>query len=146
VLQALDGLTPASVEQPGVCGDWSVRQIIAHLASYELTLLDVLRQLAGESTNGYVARYTKPDSDFNTSEVGARQSLTWQATLDELAATHERCLASLDKIPSATLAQTGAIPWYGAAYAVDDYIVYANYGHKREHCAQIDRFRAELRA
>ncbi|MGQ9887993.1 MAG: maleylpyruvate isomerase N-terminal domain-containing protein [Aggregatilineales bacterium] len=37
VLQAVDGLPPADWETPGVCGVWSVKDIVAHLASYERT-------------------------------------------------------------------------------------------------------------
>jgi len=37
--------------------------------------------------------------------------------------------------------QTGTLPWYGNAYALDDLLVYMYYGHKREHSAQIAAFR-----
>jgi hypothetical protein len=34
---------------------------------------------------------------------------------------------------------------YGLEYALDDFIVYAYYGHKREHTAQIAVFRDTLK-
>jgi hypothetical protein len=49
-------------------------------------------------------------------------------------------------IPTATLRAPGTIPWYGAEYALDDLIVYFNYGHKREHAGQIGLFRDAARA
>ncbi len=48
------------------------------------------------------------------------------------------------RIPSETLRQNGTLPWYGMAYALDDFLVYAYYGHKREHSAQIAAFRDRL--
>src|SRR4051794_38346924 len=42
LLDGLDGLPEADWETPGVCGVWSVRQIIAHLASYEAVIADIL--------------------------------------------------------------------------------------------------------
>jgi uncharacterized protein (TIGR03083 family) len=146
VNQAVADLAPAHWETPGVCGNWSVRQIIAHLASYEAILTDILSQLLGEPSNGMVARYTSPDGDFNDREVAARQEFSPQAALEELTTANARNLAMLARIPPAALTQPGTLPWYGAEYAIDDYIVYANYGHKREHTAQIDRFRSTLGA
>ena len=37
--------------------------------------------------------------------------------------------------------QSGTLPWYGMEYALDDFLVYIYYGHKREHSAQIAAFR-----
>jgi hypothetical protein len=31
----LAGLTPAEMCQPGVCGDWSVKDVLAHLTAWE---------------------------------------------------------------------------------------------------------------
>ena len=45
-----------------------------------------------------------------------------------------------------TFRANGSIPWYGAEYCLDDYIVYTNYAHKREHCGQIDVFGDRFRA
>ena len=145
-IEAVGKVAPEQWEAPGVCGVWSVRQIVSHLASYELVLLDILSQLLGEPSNGMVARYTAPSGDFNDQEVAARLNLTPQAALEELTTANTRCLDLLARIPPETLAKPETIPWYGADYAVDDYIVYANYGHKREHTAQIDRFRSTLGA
>lgn len=144
LLGAVDGLAEAAWEEPGVCGAWSVRQIVAHLDSYEAVLLDVLGQMAGEPERGDLARYRAPDGHFNDDAVAARATQSPAALLASLQVTHGRCLELLERMPPELLARTGTIPWYGAEYAVDDFIVYANYGHKREHCAQIDRFRSTL--
>jgi hypothetical protein len=40
VLRTLDGLPESAWETPGACGVWSVKEIIAHLASYEQVLVD----------------------------------------------------------------------------------------------------------
>jgi hypothetical protein len=78
---------------------------------------------------------------FNDKEVEVRQGLSSQETLAEYEAAHARNLTLIAQIPVETLRQAGTIPWYGLEYAVDDYIVYAFYGHKREHGAQIAVFR-----
>ena len=42
VLQTIDGFPNSAWETPGACGVWSVKDIIAHLTSYEHVLIDVL--------------------------------------------------------------------------------------------------------
>jgi hypothetical protein len=43
-------------------------------------------------------------------------------------------------VPANLLRQPGTLPWYGPEYALDDFLVYSFYGHKREHTAQIAVF------
>ena len=50
-LASFEGLTPAQMEQPGAAGDWSVKDILAHVTTWEaesLTHLPVIA--AGEKT------------------------------------------------------------------------------------------------
>jgi uncharacterized protein (TIGR03083 family) len=141
VLATLDGLPPAQWSTPGVCGVWSVKQIVAHLASYELVLGEVLASLAGGTdSTPFLDRFKDPAGDFNDAEVAARDGLTAEATLAEYVAAHERAMELLAHIPAEERTRPGTLPWYGAEYAIDDFIVYAFYGHKREHCAQIAVF------
>jgi uncharacterized protein (TIGR03083 family) len=147
VLGTLEGLAPEAWTTPGVCGVWSVKDILAHLASYELVLVEVLSELSGAATaTPLLDRFRDPSGAFNDAEVAARAGLTAEATLAEYSAAHERAMALLDRVPPETRARPGTLPWYGAEYALDDFIVYAFYGHKREHCAQIAVFRDRLAA
>lgn len=151
VLRAVEGLPDAEWETGGVCGLWSVKDIIAHLASYEQVLEEVLLSFQGNSAmpslspggsatpmlNAFVA----PGGQFNNSQVALRASGSYADVLDEYTSVHERVSTLAAQIPAETLRQAGTLPWYGLEYALDDLIVYAFYGHKREHCAQIAVFR-----
>jgi len=81
---------------------------------------------------------------FNDIEVSRRKAKTIQDVLAEFNDTHIQVMSLLVNIPSETLRQTGTLPWYGMEYALDDFIVYTQYGHKREHSAQIAAFRDHL--
>lgn len=151
VLQTIEGFPESEWETPGACGVWSVKDIIAHLTSYEHMLVDVLSTfVGGGSTTSpaptpYLTRYTDPNGNFNDSEVAARKEKTIREVLGEFNDTHAQVKSMVAQIPPETLRQSGTLPWYGAAYALDDFIVYAFYGHKREHSAQIAAFRDRLR-
>jgi len=146
LLQTIDGFPESAWETPGACGVWSVKNIIAHLASYEHVLVDVLTTFLGDGvTTPYLVRFTEPGGQFNDAEVGQRTERTVKEVLGELNDTHAQVMSLVAQIPPETLRRTGTLPWYGMDYALDDFIVYTNYGHKREHSAQIAAFRDRLR-
>jgi uncharacterized protein (TIGR03083 family) len=140
LLAAVDTISPDDLAVAGACGDWSVKDIVAHLASYERLLEDILGSLFGETTVPYLDRF-RGGAAFNDAEVDARRLLPPGDVLDELSSAHGRTLALLERIPDDRRREPGTLPWYGAEYSLDDVIVYMYYGHKREHSAQIDAFR-----
>ena len=142
LLGSLGGIPEADWETPGVCGVWSVKQIVAHLASYEAAFADALLEVCGGGGATPTLDHFRSDpAGFNDAEVAARSALSPAETLAEMNAEHARAADLAARLPAETFRRTGTIPWYGAEYALDDLLVYINYGHKREHVAQIDRFR-----
>lgn len=144
VLRAVDDLTDDNWNEPGVCGVWSTRQIIAHLASYELVLADVLLGIADGGLTPFLDELIATGSDFNDAQVDKRIGQTCTETFDEYRAAYERVAETARRIPAQTWRQAGTIPWYGSEYSIDDLVAYQYYGHKREHCAQIDVYRDRL--
>jgi hypothetical protein len=131
-------------ETPGVCGAWSTRDVVAHLASYELVLVDILSGFTGGGPAPCLDRFKALGAAFNDAEVEARRGQTVKETLDELDAAHRRTLELVAGIPAEAVRRPGTLPWYGEPYALDDLIAYLYYGHKREHGAQIAAFRDRL--
>lgn len=143
VLTTLDSVPMTEWETGGVCGVWSVKNIVAHLTAYEWLLAEVLET--------YVDTIPTPLLDeligggaFNDDQVAQRQSLSPADTLAEYKAGQAKVMAVIARISADSLRQPGTIPWYGPAYAIDDLIVYNYYGHKREHMAQVSLFRDKL--
>ena len=144
VLQTIEGLPESAWETPGACGVWSIKDIIGHLASYEHVMVDVLSAFVGGGPTPYLNKYTDPGGQFNDSEVELRKGKAVREVLGEYNDTHEQVRSLAARIPVETFRQTGTLPWYGMEYALDDFIVYTQYGHKREHSAQIAAFRDHL--
>jgi hypothetical protein len=144
VLQTLDGFPESAWDTPGACGTWSVKDIIAHLASYELVLVDVLTTFRGSGPTPVLNRFLELGGQFNDDEVCSRKKKTIKEVLGEYNDTHAQVMSMVAQLSSETLRQNGTLPWYGEVYALDDFLVYAYYGHKREHSAQIAAFRDRL--
>jgi len=144
VLQAIDGFPEEAWETAGACGTWSVKDIIAHLASYEQVLVDVLTAFLDAGPTPALNTFTEQGDQFNDIEVSRRKARTMQDVLAEFNDTHTQVMSLIAHIPSERLREVGTLPWYGMNYALDDVIVYMYYGHKREHSAQIAAFRDHL--
>jgi uncharacterized damage-inducible protein DinB len=144
VLQTIEGLPEAEWHTPGVCGVWSVKEIIAHLASFEHLLVDVLNSLLDESPTPTLDKFFEDHLQFNDTEVLKRRDKTVSEVWAEYEDTHAQTAALMNQIPPETRRQNGILSWYGAEYDLDDFIAYTFYGHKREHCAQIAVFRDQL--
>ncbi len=142
VLQTLEGLSDSDWETGGVCGVWSVKDIIAHLASYEHMLVEVLSTFLDGGPTPYLAKAGEHGmAHFNDSEVALRRDKSPGEALAEYRDTQAKTMILAAGIAPDKFRQTGSLPWYGPEYDLDDFIVYTFYGHKREHCAQIAAFR-----
>jgi hypothetical protein len=140
VHQALNSFPETAWEQPGACGEWSVKDIIAHLASYEQVLVDIATSFTVKGPTPTLDRFIELGGQFNDYEVSQRKEKTLKEVLQEFNEAHSAAMLQLAAIPTETLRQAGTLPWYGMDYALDDVIVYMYYGHKREHSAQIAAF------
>jgi hypothetical protein len=145
VLQAIDGFPEIAWETPGACGVWSVKDIIAHLTSYEEVLIDILSGFVSRQPTPSLDTYIEPGGKFNDAEVERRKDKTMKEVLDEFNDAHTQVMMLVVQIRPEVFRQAGMMPWYGAEYALDDVLVYMYYGHKREHSAQIAAFHDGLR-
>ena len=141
VIQTINGFPEAEWETAGACGFWSVKDIIAHLASYEQVLVDVLTSFTSGGPTPALDSFIKLGRQFNDVEVNRRKEKRIRDVLAEFNDAYRQVMSLIVTIPSETLRQNGTLPWYGMEYALDDFIVYTYYGHKREHSAQIAAFR-----
>lgn len=146
VAGSIDGLSEADWHTPGVAGEWTVKQIVNHLASFEQTLIEVLRSVLTDSPTPTLEQFIANPEGFNESQVARRREQTKAEAWDEYEQAHARTVELMAQIPLETRRQKGILPWYGAEYDLEDFIVYTFYGHKREHSAHLSLFRDHLAA
>jgi uncharacterized damage-inducible protein DinB len=142
-LQAVADFPASQWETAGACGAWSIKDIVAHLASYEEVLVDILAGFLGSAATPHLDRFTHSEN-FNDAEVGERRSQSSEQVLKSLSTAHAQVMDLAARISPEVYREVGTIPWYGADYSLDDLLVYMYYGHKREHSAQIAAFKDRL--
>lgn len=144
VLRTVAKLPEADWQTAGVCGYWSVRQIIAHLASFEQALVEAIDVAGGAEPGPALTALLRNGQAFNDAQVAARASLSAAETLAEYESTHQLTLLRAADLPTERFRRAGFLPRYGQEYDLEDFIAYSFYGHKREHSAQIAVFRDHI--
>ena len=83
LLKAIDGFPDGDWATPGVCGVWSAKDVIAHLASYELASGDVFAMVLGQRATPTLDLMLSQGTAFNDGQVAQRASQTAAETLEE---------------------------------------------------------------
>lgn len=144
IIQVLDGLPEVAWEMPGVCGDWSVKDIVAHLSSYELVLISVLNVVSGQEPGASTRTFLPGSAEFNSVEVEARKYNTAQQVEDEYQQAQIQSFSLLAQLPSQTIEQPGTLSRLNTDRSLADFVRMVC-EHSREHCEQIARFRESSR-
>ncbi len=93
------GLSESQLVQPGVTADWSVKDIIAHVAWWEEEALKHLPGiLQGKRPPRYSDTYGGIDA-FNAQMTELKRDLPLSEVLRQAAETHQRLLTYLDTVP-----------------------------------------------
>jgi hypothetical protein len=139
VFQVLEDLPETGWEIPGACGDWTVKDIIAHLSSHEYVLIDALKTFSGDEPTASLLSYIDDAATFNDKEVEARKYETAQHVEDEYQEVQLQSAALLAGIPSDVVMRDGTMPWSHTNQSLAEFIQ-TLCDHIREHCEQIAAF------
>lgn len=146
VLSTLDAFPKEEINTPGACGYWSVKDLVAHLASFEQVLVELFDNLLDHKPALLVDKFKADGQAFNDEQVDRiRKDQTYEMVFAEYQAAHERVRTSAKRILEITWEQENLLPWYGSQYDLEDFIVYTFYGHKREHTGQIQVWRDKFK-
>lgn len=141
VIQTVNDLPELEWDIPTVTDGWSVKDVIAHLASFEHILVDVCKTFLEESPDTpYLSQYIKQHDDFNNIQVGERSNHTAQQVLDEYEEAQVDATGLLARIPVETIEEKGTLPWYGKDRSLHDLITRLT-SHVAHHCDSITAFR-----
>jgi hypothetical protein len=95
------GLSPAEMQSPDAAGSWSVKDILAHVTTWEEEALKNLPFiLQGQRTPRYKDQYGGIDA-FNDLMAERKRNLPLDEVLQQLEATHGRLVAYIAEAPEA---------------------------------------------
>lgn len=137
LMNTLDEFPEDEWETPGACGHWSIKDIVAHLTSYERILSELCFLLVGKEGPTPTLDDYRAGGDFNDRQVAEFESKSPDQVLSAYHEAYDRSRVAVEGLPENLFKRTGALPWYGQEYDLEDFLIYTFYGHKREHSAQI---------
>jgi hypothetical protein len=93
------GLSGSELLEPGVTGSWSVRDIVAHVTTWEEEALQYLPLiLEGGKPPRYSATYGGIDA-FNARMTEQKRGLSLAEVLRQQAETHQRVIDLIERVP-----------------------------------------------
>jgi uncharacterized protein (TIGR03083 family) len=117
--RVMERVPPERMNEPGVCDEWSVKDLIGHVAFWDGQVIDDI--------DGYVARrppLKNPWNAWNAEEAAKRADLSLDELSVELSETHERMLARLSNVTEIDPEMIADDTWE----------------HYAEHAAEIERW------
>ena len=130
--RSYSGMSEAELLEPGVTGAWSVKDIIAHVTTWEeeaLTHVPVI--LAGGRPSRYSTTHGGIDA-FNATMTARKAHLTLAHVLEQQQRVHERLLALVERVPTH---QLGGASRFRRRLRLD------TYGHYPLHASAIETWR-----
>jgi hypothetical protein len=146
VLAAVEGLSTGDGDVPGACGRWSIREVVAHLVSYEALTVEVLDHLGTDRSGRLVTGWLSDREVYNHFMVNRSSSRTLAQLTADYTAHHEVLINQYIRIPETFLQTTGTLPWHSKRHDVEDFLIDMAYSHKRTHALQIRLHRQHLSA
>lgn len=136
--QTLAGLTEAQMTEPGVLGDWTLKDILAHLTAWEVELITTLGKLARGQTPKPVG-----ETDAETDALNAKWLRDYQARpLDRVLADYQavrpQTIRQVERLTDADL--TASRKWLKGG-TLHDMILSETIEHDAEHLPHIREWR-----
>lgn len=128
------GLSDSALVEGGLTGQWSVRDILGHITTWEEESLKALSLiLEGERLPSYSRLYDSIDA-FNGRERERKSSLSLEQVKEQLTSTHQQLLSFLAGIAENV---------YRGDRRFQRRLRLDTYGHYREHVEQIVAWRRQ---
>jgi hypothetical protein len=139
---SLDGLTEEQMHQPGVVGEWTIKDILAHITAWQTRLITTLfkaeKGFTPDTTEG-----GKTVDQINEKFYRELKDRPFDQVWDDLDSSYHQVLSRLEVWKEKDLFDPNRFKWMkGEPFAA--YIAGDSYEHYAEHAAQIRAWRKTM--
>src|ERR671922_1394841 len=109
----LDQIGPARMDQPGVAGPWSIKDIVVHLTGWRrrtVARLQAAQRGQPEPPPPWPANL-QTDDEINAWIYQSRQGHSVREVLDESHQVFQQLVAAIEGLPEEVLANAHRLPW-----------------------------------
>ncbi len=140
-MDAIDGLTEAQMTEPGVSGDWSVKDIIYHLSMWEAELVRLLWQAAHNEKPTAAQVIGGPVDATNAAWHAQGKDRPLERALDDFIGVRKQTVRRVEALPEKDFEDPGRYPWLNDR-PLWEWIASDSFEHESEHAEQIRQWRA----
>lgn len=133
LMAAVEGLSDAEWLLPGAAGEWTLKNVAAHLCSWQEETLNVLPDMARQIIAGAKEPRRYDIDAWNAEQYAQRQEQSLEEARARLLATRAALLTMIQRIPA---------EWLARYKHMRNWIAAVTYEHYAEHVEMIHAWRA----
>lgn len=139
-IEIIAGLSDEEMEQPGQVGNWSIKDVLAHLNMWEAESIKMLFQ-AGQGSKPTTLHFKQVDDDaVNAQWYAESKDRSLEAILDDFEGVRNQLIRRLETFKDSELNEVGYFPWL-KNQSLSDLIISYTIEHETEHAANIRTWR-----
>jgi hypothetical protein len=141
LMEAISELPEEAMLEPGVNGEWSVKDIVAHICAWEAELVKLLWQ-ARQGKRPTTIHFSE-DRDIDQTNLNwyqERKDRPLERVLEDAQAVRKQTLRRVAEFTDEELNDPQAFKW-SRGYPLWEWIANDSFGHGPEHIAQIRAWR-----
>jgi|DewCreStandDraft_4_1066084.scaffolds.fasta_scaffold167176_2 hypothetical protein len=135
-LEAIDGLNEDQLTEPGVVGEWSVKDIMFHLTMWEAELVKLLWQAAQGAQPTTVHFGKTPVDELNAAWSALSRTRSLDQVIDDFAGVRKQTSRRVSAFKDQDLKDAQRFPWL-KGHPLWEWIAEDSFKHEAEHTAQI---------
>ncbi|HLE13904.1 MAG TPA: ClbS/DfsB family four-helix bundle protein [Anaerolineales bacterium] len=140
-LDAIEGLPEEAMEEPGVVGEWSVKDILVHLTRWEAELVKLLWQARNKRTPTSAHFSPSPVDELNERWYRESHDRPLQAVLEDFHGVRNQTIRRVEQLPEQAFEDLKFYSWLGDQ-ALWKWIAEDSFAHETEHEEQVRIWRS----
>lgn len=144
LLSAIEGLSEQEMVCPGVVGEWSVKETLAHIVAWDKEIRTVVHAFVTQENPGFDYKISgkRGFAKWNAREVEKRRDLSTAQILAEMEEARQKLIELVQGLTEEQLSRRAVPPWRYPTTARRNLEIQAK--HDREHAEQITAWREQV--
>ena len=139
-LDTIDGLSDQALQEPGVVGDWSVKDVMSHISAWEAELVKLLWQAKQGQKPTSVHFSDKSVDELNALWYQETHSRPLDRVLADFSAVRRQTNRRVEAFSESELNDDKRFPWL-RGHPLWKWVASDSFEHEEEHAAQIREWR-----
>jgi hypothetical protein len=156
LLNSITGLDPAALCTENVVGDWTVKDILGHIVSWDREFRADIKMILQDQHPGYEHRISGNDdfNQWNQHEIARKRNWAWRRIRADLNRDYQEAVQLITRLKPQDFRKRGITPWKRAAVekpavpttadtdSVETLITF-QWRHSNQHARMIERWRKQ---